>query len=164
MKIHTLNDQAVSLVYVCARAHEQGYLHSIICRWSKWKQPKCLSRVECIRSSLCTFLHCLPNDLRSMHRFHFQTYLHLKQEPRDFSGDPVVKNLPASARSTGSIPAPGRSHMSRGATTKLQPLATTTEPTFQSLCSPTRDSTTMRSPCTTAREQLATTREKPTQH
>ena len=78
-----------------------------------------------IKSRMHTFqpLHpsslCLPNDLRSMHRFHFQTYLHLKQEPRDFLGDPVVKNMPASARGTGSIPAPGRSHMSRGATTKL---------------------------------------------
>ena len=30
---------------------------------------------------------------------------------RDFPGDAVVKNLPASAEDMGSIPGPGRSHM-----------------------------------------------------
>ena len=29
----------------------------------------------------------------------------------DFPGGAVVKNLPANARNTGSIPGPGRSHM-----------------------------------------------------
>ena len=32
----------------------------------------------------------------------------------DFPSGPVVKNLPASAGDTGSIPDPGRSHMPRG--------------------------------------------------
>ena len=32
----------------------------------------------------------------------------------DFSGGPVVKNLPANAGDTGSIPAPERFHMLRG--------------------------------------------------
>ena len=31
----------------------------------------------------------------------------------DFPGGPVVKSSPANAGDTGSIPAPGRSHMSR---------------------------------------------------
>ena len=30
---------------------------------------------------------------------------------KDFSGGPVVKNPPADARDTGSVLAPGRSHM-----------------------------------------------------
>ena len=36
-----------------------------------------------------------------------------KIQCRDFSGGAVVKNPPASAGDTGSIPGPGRSHMSR---------------------------------------------------
>ena len=32
----------------------------------------------------------------------------------DFPGDPVVKNLPASAGDTGSIPGPGRFYMLQG--------------------------------------------------
>ena len=32
----------------------------------------------------------------------------------DFPGDPVVKNLPAKAGNTGSIPGPGRPHMPQG--------------------------------------------------
>ena len=35
----------------------------------------------------------------------------LKAPEEDFSGDPVVKNLLANARDTGSIPGPGRYHM-----------------------------------------------------
>ena len=30
---------------------------------------------------------------------------------RDFPGNPLVKNLPANAGDTGSLPAPGRFHM-----------------------------------------------------
>ena len=37
----------------------------------------------------------------------------LKVEDRGFSGGAVVKNPPASAGDTGSIPGPGRSHMPR---------------------------------------------------
>ena len=33
---------------------------------------------------------------------------------RDFPGSPVVKNLPANAGDTGSIPGPGRFHMPWG--------------------------------------------------
>ena len=35
----------------------------------------------------------------------------LKVSMQDFSGDPVVKNLPASAGDLSSIPGPGRSQM-----------------------------------------------------
>ena len=35
----------------------------------------------------------------------------LKAPEEDFSGDPVVKNLLANARDTGSIPGPGRYHI-----------------------------------------------------
>ena len=38
----------------------------------------------------------------------------MKTEIKDVLGGPVVKNLPASAGDTGSIPGPGRSHMLRG--------------------------------------------------
>ena len=34
-----------------------------------------------------------------------------KKHFRDFPGGTVVKNLPANAGDTGSIPGPGRSHM-----------------------------------------------------
>ena len=38
----------------------------------------------------------------------------VKMKPaKDFPGGPVVKNPPANARDTGSIPGPGRSHMLR---------------------------------------------------
>ena len=37
----------------------------------------------------------------------------LKYQLRDFPGGAVVKNLPANAGDTGSIPGPGRSHMQR---------------------------------------------------
>ena len=36
-----------------------------------------------------------------------------KNYPQDFSGGAMDKNLPANAGDTGSIPAPGRSHMSQ---------------------------------------------------
>ena len=32
----------------------------------------------------------------------------------DFTGGPVVKNLPANAGHMGSVPGPGRSHMPQG--------------------------------------------------
>ena len=41
------------------------------------------------------------------------TLLYLKWNAWDFPGGTVVKNLPAHARYTGSIPGPGRSHMLR---------------------------------------------------
>ena len=41
-------------------------------------------------------------------------HLWLKTKFLDFPGGPVVKNLPANAANTGSIPALGRSHMPRG--------------------------------------------------
>jgi len=46
---------------------------------------------------------------------------------------------------------------------QLSPLTTTTNPVFQSLCSATREATTMRSPHATTREEppLTTTRESP---
>ena len=44
----------------------------------------------------------------------------INEELMDFPGGPLVKNPPASAGDTGSIPAPGSSHVG--------PCATTTEP------------------------------------
>ena len=57
----------------------------------------------------------------------------------DFSGGPVVKNLPASVRDVGSIPGPGRAHMPWG---NASPWAITTEACLpQSPCSPKRKAT-----------------------
>ena len=39
--------------------------------------------------------------------------LHLNTSELDFPGGAVVKNLPANAGDMGSIPVPGRSHMSQ---------------------------------------------------
>ena len=38
----------------------------------------------------------------------------LRKESQDFSGGAGVKNLPANAGDTGSIPGPGRSRMPQG--------------------------------------------------
>ena len=45
----------------------------------------------------------------------------------DLPGGPVVKNLPANAGDTGSIPDPARFHRPRCATGQLSPFATTTK-------------------------------------
>ena len=45
----------------------------------------------------------------------------------NFYGGPVVKNLPANAGDTGSIPDPARFHRPRRATGQLSPFATTTK-------------------------------------
>ena len=39
---------------------------------------------------------------------------HILKDTVDFPGDPMVKNLPASAGVTGSIPGPGRFDMPQG--------------------------------------------------
>ena len=52
--------------------------------------------------------------------------LYFEDAMRDFSGGPVVKNLPAKARDMGSIPGPGRFYMP--IEEQLSPCATTTEP------------------------------------
>ena len=105
----------------------------------------------------------------------------IKSEQRRLQGFPggsVVKNSPASVEDTGSIPGPGRSHVSK----QLIPLlnsTTTTEPVLKSLGaqlqnprattqsprSATREATAMRRPGTStgAQPPLATTREKPAQ-
>ena len=46
-------------------------------------------------------------------RAHRETVYLFKTEARDFPGGTVVKNVPANAGDTGSIPGPGRSHMPR---------------------------------------------------
>ena len=77
----------------------------------------------------------------------------------DFSDGPVVKNLPANAEDTSSIPGPGRSHMPRGNQTRVPQLL---KPQFtpQSWCYSTREACAMRSLHTATREQplLTTTR------
>ena len=51
----------------------------------------------------------------------------------DLPGGPGVKNPPANAGDTGSIPGPGSSHIPRG---QLSPCITTTEPAHDSYGSP----------------------------
>ena len=94
---------------------------------------------------------------------------------KGFPGGSVVKNPPANAGDTGSIPDPGRSHVpwsNEAQASQLQsnepvlysPGASTTKANVpRSLCSATREATVLRSPHTDAREEppLATTREKP---
>ena len=53
--------------------------------------------------NLIEFFKCLPND----------EYAQVKSNAWDFPGGPVVKNPPANAGDTGSIPGLGRSHMLR---------------------------------------------------
>ena len=53
---------------------------------------------------VCSFISCTL----------FSMYVETLKKPfRDFPGGAVVKNVPANAEDTGSIPGPGRSHMSR---------------------------------------------------
>ena len=71
---------------------------------------------------------------------------------------PVVKNPLANAGDMGSIPGLGRFHMLRGneacSTQLLSPPATTTEArVLEGLWSATRETTAMRSPHTTTREE-----------
>ena len=61
---------------------------------------------------------------------------------KDFHGDLVVKNPPANARDTGSIPDPGRFHMPGAAKLMHHNFSACV---FQSLCS-TRKATAMRRP------------------
>ena len=51
----------------------------------------------------------------------------LNTPTRDFSGAPVVKNLPSKAGDTGSIPGPGTKIPHPHATEQLTPQATITE-------------------------------------
>ena len=60
----------------------------------------------------------------------------LKIKAKDFAGGPVVKNLPANAEDTGSIPGPRRSHMLQGNRARA--------PQILNPCSATREATTMR--------------------
>ena len=54
----------------------------------------------------------------------------INEELRDLPGGAVVKNPPANAGDTGSMPAPGSSHVG--------PCATTTEPTHRA-CTPQQE-------------------------
>ena len=58
--------------------------------------------MSCPRVYVCKL--CTGNVLKHVH---YKTYT------RDFPGGTVVKNLPANAGDTGSIPGPARSHMLR---------------------------------------------------
>ena len=70
----------------------------------------------------------------------------------------MVKNIPARAEDTGSIPGLGRFHKPGG---DWACVATTTEAWTPRLCSAIREATTVRSPCNAAREYtlLVTIRE-----
>ena len=59
--------------------------------------------------------------------------------PVDFPGGAVVKNLPANAGVTGSIPGPGRSHSRACEPQLLSPRATTTEAHVPRACAPQQE-------------------------
>ena len=67
-----------------------------------------------------------------------------------FPGGPVIKNPPCNAGETGFIPRPGRSRMPRSSYARVQLLslraATPEAHVPWSLCSATREATTVRSP------------------
>ena len=67
----------------------------------------------------------------------------------DFPAGPMVKNLPANVKDTGSIPGPGRSHMPWGNEAWMPQLLS---PCSLAPCLSIREATAMRSPCTTTRE------------
>ena len=61
----------------------------------------------------------VPNE--AAYHYHRENFKEI--ELPDFSGGPVVKNLPANAGDMGSISSPGRSHMLRGSWVHMpQPL------------------------------------------
>ena len=49
-------------------------------------------------------------DLPKIQNFPLKDFLLKEKDFKGFPGGPVVKNPPANAGDTGSIPAPGRSH------------------------------------------------------
>ena len=53
------------------------------------------------------------NESSMSSKYQLKTWLHggIQRETQDFPGGAVVKNPPANAGDTGSIPGPGRSHM-----------------------------------------------------
>ena len=53
-------------------------------------------------------------NLNWKYRYELMIYFTLNDTLLDFPGGPVVKNLPASAGETGSIPGLGRFHMPQG--------------------------------------------------
>ena len=59
-------------------------------------------------------LGCSYNGFNSQTYHGFPLLIKKDPVPRDFPGGSVVKNPPAKAGETGSIPAPGRFHMPRG--------------------------------------------------
>jgi len=69
---------------------------------------------------------------------------------RDFPGDPVVKNPPANAGNTGSIPDPGRFHVPRG---KYWARAQLLKPVHPRACASHREATTVGSLHAATREQ-----------
>ena len=69
----------------------------------------------------------------------------LRKEERGFPGGAVVENLPANAGDTGSSPGLGRSHMPRSNWAREPQLLSLR---IWSLCSTTREATTVRGPRT----------------
>ena len=53
----------------------------------------------------------ITNYVLQYYVLYFINYKNVKSHNEDFPGDAVVKNPPANAGDTGSIPGPGRSHM-----------------------------------------------------
>ena len=69
---------------------------------------------------------------------------------RGFPGGAVVENLPANAGDTGSSPGLGRSHVPRSSWAREPQLLSLR---VWSLCSATREATTVRGPCTAMRSR-----------
>ena len=73
------------------------------------------------------------------------TMTNVKKNDRGFPGGAVVENLPANAGDTGSSPGLGRSHMPRSGWARESQLLSLR---VWSLCSATREATTVRGPRT----------------
>ena len=74
-----------------------------------WSIPL-LKVIEPHTNTKCTLLYGNFKKLTQLKEVKSCNLLVQNLQLRDFPGDPVVKNLPADAGDTGSLPAPGRSH------------------------------------------------------
>ena len=108
-----------------------------------------------------------PCSSSSGHREAYLFKLSKNLQRRGLPGGSVVKNPPANAGDMGSVPSLGRSHVPWSSWARVPQLwnlcsgaqacsywrpATTEGGMLQSPCSPTRDATAVRCPCTTTGE------------
>ena len=88
--------------------------------WSPEQYTTLLHVCFCLKIPSCSWEH--GQHLNTTHKGHF------KYEVRDFSGDLVVRNLPANAGDTGLVPALGSFHMAWGNWTHASPALKPTHP------------------------------------